>query len=40
MTDDLCYLPAREALALFRRRELSPVELMRATIDRIEAIDR
>jgi Asp-tRNA(Asn)/Glu-tRNA(Gln) amidotransferase A subunit family amidase len=39
MTDDLCYLPASEALASFRARELSPVELMRATIDRVEAVD-
>ena len=39
MTEDLCYLPAAEALALFRRRELSPVELMQATVDRIEALD-
>ena len=43
MTDaaagDLCYLPASEALALFRSRELSPVELMRATIARIETVD-
>ncbi len=39
MTEELCYLPASEALALFRRRGLSPVELMQATIDRIEALD-
>ncbi len=39
MTDDLCFLPASEALARFRRRELSPVELLQATIDRIEALD-
>ena len=39
MTDELCYLPASEALALFSLRELSPVELLRATIDRIEAVD-
>ena len=39
MADDLCYLPASEALALFRSRELSPLELMRATIDRIQAVD-
>ena len=40
MTEELCYLPAGEALALFRRRELSPVELMQATIDRVEDRDR
>ena len=39
MTKDLHYLTASEALALFRARELSPVELMQATIDRIEAVD-
>ena len=39
MTDDLHYLPASDALAMFRTRELSPVELMRAVIDRIEAVD-
>ena len=36
---DLCYLPATEALALFRRRELSPVELMEATLGRAEAVE-
>ena len=39
MNDDLCYLPASDALALFRERELSPVELMKATIARVEAVD-
>jgi len=39
VSDDLCYLPASHALALFRDHELSPVELMRATIERIEALD-
>ncbi len=39
MTGKLCYLSASDALALFRRRELSPVELMQATIDRVEAVD-
>ena len=39
MAEDLCYLPASEALALFRRRDLSPVDLMRATIARTEAVD-
>ena len=39
MNEDLCYLPASEALARFRRRELSPVDLMEATIARVEAVD-
>lgn len=38
MGDDLCYLPATEALRLFRARELSPVELMDAVIHRSEAV--
>ncbi len=37
MTDlDLCYMPASKALALFREKKLSPVELMRAVIERAE----
>ena len=37
MTDlDLCYLPAGEALRLFKAKKLSPVELMEATIRRAE----
>jgi Asp-tRNA(Asn)/Glu-tRNA(Gln) amidotransferase A subunit family amidase len=36
MTSDLPYLPAAEALALFRARELSPAELMAAVIERVE----
>ncbi len=39
MTEELCYLPASEQVALFRRRELSPVELMQATVDRVEDLD-
>lgn len=34
--DDLCYLSAGEALALFRSRKLSPVELLTAQIARAE----
>ena len=34
---DLCYLPAAEALRLFKAKKLSPVELMEATIRRAEA---
>lgn len=37
MSDDLCYLSAERALAKFRDRSLSPVELARAVIARAEA---
>ncbi|MCR9114815.1 MAG: amidase [Rhodobacteraceae bacterium] len=36
---DLCYLPASEAIALFKARKLSPVELMQAVIDRAETVE-
>jgi Asp-tRNA(Asn)/Glu-tRNA(Gln) amidotransferase A subunit family amidase len=36
---DLCYLGAAEALAAFRARRLSPVELMKAVIARAEAVE-
>ncbi|WP_066950938.1 amidase [Microtetraspora fusca] len=36
---DLAYLPATEALRLFRSRELSPVELVTAVIERAEAVE-
>ncbi|HSS83936.1 MAG TPA: amidase, partial [Reyranella sp.] len=39
MSDDLCYLGAVEALAAFKARKLSPVELMRAVIARAEAVE-
>jgi amidase len=39
LTSDLHYLPAAEALRMFRARELSPVELMKAVIARVEAVD-
>ncbi len=37
--DDLLYLSASEAAALFRARKLSPVELVRAQIARAEALN-
>jgi Asp-tRNA(Asn)/Glu-tRNA(Gln) amidotransferase A subunit family amidase len=36
---ELCYLSATEALSLFRSRKLSPVELLRALIDRAETVN-
>ena len=39
MTNDLPHLSATEALARFRTRELSPVELMTAVIERAEAVE-
>jgi amidase len=36
--DDVCYLTATEALGLFRRRKLSPLELMKAVIGRAEKL--
>ena len=37
---ELCYLPAHEALASFRARKLSPVELMKAVIGRAETVNK
>lgn len=37
--EDLCYLPATEALRLFKRRQLSPVELMQAVVRRSEQVE-
>ena len=36
---DLCYMSAGEALAAFRAKSLSPVELMRAVIARSESVN-
>ena len=36
---ELCYLPATEALALFRSKELSPLTLLRALIARAEEVE-
>lgn len=37
--EDLCYLSASDALAMFRARTLSPVELMQALITRAERVN-
>src|SRR5262249_29600513 len=37
--EDLCYITASEALALFKARKLSPVELLEAVIARSEAVN-
>ncbi|HEX9447740.1 MAG TPA: amidase, partial [Dongiaceae bacterium] len=37
---DLCYLSASEAQRLFRKRKLSPVELMQAVITRADKVNR
>lgn len=37
--EDICYLPATEMLRRFRDRSLSPVEVMQATIRRIEQVE-
>ena len=36
---ELCYLPAVEALALFRSKQLSPLTLLRALIARAEEVE-
>lgn len=36
---ELCYLPATEAVSLFRRRKLSPLELMQAIVRRAESVN-
>ncbi|OGK86744.1 MAG: amidase [Candidatus Rokubacteria bacterium GWC2_70_16] len=38
-TSDLCWTPATELVALIRKKALSPVELMRATLERIERLN-
>ena len=37
MSEDLCFTPASELAARIRRRDLSPVEVVEAFLDRITA---
>ena len=37
---DICYLPATELLKHYRRKSLSPVEVTKAILARIEAVDK
>ena len=37
--EDLCFTPAVELTSLIRRRALSPVEIMRAVLERIERLN-
>lgn len=37
--NDLCYISARDAIAAFKAKKLSPVELMQAVIDRAEKVE-
>lgn len=37
--EDICYLTIREAANLIRRRKLSPVELVRAVLERIDKVE-
>jgi aspartyl-tRNA(Asn)/glutamyl-tRNA(Gln) amidotransferase subunit A len=39
MTDDLCYLSALELGTLLRRREVSTVEIVQATLERIQRLE-
>ncbi len=39
MSEDLCWTPATDLIALIRRKKLSPVELALAVLDRIERVN-
>jgi aspartyl-tRNA(Asn)/glutamyl-tRNA(Gln) amidotransferase subunit A len=39
VTADLCFMPATELVARYRKRELSPVETTRAVLDRIRTLN-
>src|SRR5690349_3627484 len=37
--EELCFLPAKELIALFKAQVISPVDLLEAQIERIEALN-
>ena len=37
--DDICFLPATELVRLYRRRKVSPLEVMQAVLARIDAVN-
>jgi Asp-tRNA(Asn)/Glu-tRNA(Gln) amidotransferase A subunit family amidase len=37
--DDLCWLPASDLAPAIKRRKVSPVEIMKAVLDRIERLN-
>ncbi len=39
MTAELCFVPATELVTRYRARTLSPVEVARAVLDRIAALN-
>ena len=39
MSDSLAYIPATELIELYRRREVSPVEVTRAVLERIDRVN-
>jgi aspartyl-tRNA(Asn)/glutamyl-tRNA(Gln) amidotransferase subunit A len=39
MDEDLCYTPATELAGMIRRKDISPVELVAAVLERIEALE-
>ena len=38
-TQDLCFIPASELIRLYRTRKTSPLEVMQAVLDRIDAVN-
>ncbi|RPH77307.1 MAG: amidase, partial [Candidatus Rokuibacteriota bacterium] len=37
--EELCFAPASELVSLYRRRKVSPLEVVRAVLERIETVN-